>query len=78
MWETTFPRISNALNDHPIAKGNQTNLSLDTFDIITPNRLILGTKPLCQESLSVYVSLHNRIYCPGIWLVFSGKITDKD
>ena len=42
MWETTFARISNALNNHPIAKSNQTNLSSDTFDIITPNRLILG------------------------------------
>ena len=42
MWETTFARISNVLNDHPIGKSNQTNLSSDTFDIITPNRLILG------------------------------------
>ena len=41
MWETTFARISNALNDHPIAKSNQINISSDTFNIITPNRLIL-------------------------------------
>ena len=42
MWETTFARISNALNDHPIAKSNQSNVSSDNFDIITPDRLILG------------------------------------
>ena len=28
--------------DHPIAKSNQSNLSSDTLDIITPNGLILG------------------------------------
>ena len=42
MWETTFARIANALNDHPIAKSNQSNVSSESFDIITPNRLILG------------------------------------
>ena len=36
MRETTLARISNALNDHPIVKSNQTNLSSDTFDIIPP------------------------------------------
>ena len=25
-----------------------------------------------------YVSLHNRVYCPGIWLIFSSKITGKN
>ena len=28
--------------------------------------------------LSDYVSLHNRVCCPGTWLVFSSKITEKD
>ena len=37
-----FAQISNALNDHPITKNNQSNLSSDTLDIVTPNRLILG------------------------------------
>ena len=30
------------LNDHPIAKSNHSNLSSDTFNIITLNCLILG------------------------------------
>ena len=47
MWETTFARIANALNDHPIAKSNQSNVSSESFDIITPNRLILGRNNVC-------------------------------
>ena len=42
MWETTFARISNALNDLPIAKGGNTRVASDSFDVITPNRLLLG------------------------------------
>ena len=43
MWETTFARIANALNDLPIAKGNtHSGTVMDEFDIITPNRTLLG------------------------------------
>ena len=59
MWETTFARIANALNDHPIAKSNQSNLSSDNFDIITPNRLILGrnsARGLPMEGLDLETS----------------------
>lgn len=42
MWETRFARIANALNNLPIAKGNNhSGLGTGNFDIITPNRLLL-------------------------------------
>ena len=43
MWETTFARVAYALNDLPIAKGNtHSGTVMDNFDIITPNRILLG------------------------------------
>ena len=43
MWEMTFARIANSLNDLPIAKGNaHSGTATRNFDIITPNRLLLG------------------------------------
>ena len=42
IWETTFDRIANALNDLPTAKGNNSNSQTERFDVITPNRLLLG------------------------------------
>jgi hypothetical protein len=41
-WETTFARIANTLNDIPIAKGNSSNVSDLGFDVLTPNKLIMG------------------------------------
>lgn len=42
MWEVMFARIANALNDLPIAEGNTSNTVTRNFNIITPNRLLLG------------------------------------
>ena len=73
MWETTFTGISNALNDHPIAKSNQTNLSSDTFDIITPNRLILGrnnVRGLPAEGIDLEVSANYSGFWPGAMTFF--------
>ena len=42
MWETTFARIANALNDLPVAKGNtHSGTVMGNFDIIMPNRILL-------------------------------------
>ena len=41
-WETVFAKISSEMNDLPIAKPSQSNNSDPLWDIITPNRLLLG------------------------------------
>ena len=41
-WETLFQKVSSMLNDIPIAKSSTTNVSDIGWDIITPNRLLLG------------------------------------
>ena len=41
-WETLFSKISVMINDLPIAKTSRSNVSDPLWDIITPNRLILG------------------------------------
>ena len=41
-WETLFSKISVMINDLPIAKCSRSNVSDPLWDIITPNRLILG------------------------------------
>ena len=40
-WETMGQQVSNSINNLPIGIGNKVE-SLDTLDILTPNRLILG------------------------------------
>ena len=40
-WETLIQQISNSINNVPIGLGNKTEC-LDSLDILTPNRLILG------------------------------------
>ena len=43
MWETTYARIANALNDILIAKENSHSSTVTgNFDIIMPNRILLG------------------------------------
>lgn len=54
-WETCFSRISNQLDDLPMAKGNSSNVSDIGWDIITPNRLKLGRNN--SRSLSGPISL---------------------
>ena len=54
-WETCFSRISNQLDDLPMAKGNSSNVSDIGWDIITPNRLKLGRNNF--RSLSGPISL---------------------
>ena len=41
-WDTLFSRISNALDNLPLARGDKTNESALGYEIITPNRLKLG------------------------------------
>ena len=41
-WETLFSRISNALDNLPLARGNRSNRLALGYEIITPNRLKLG------------------------------------
>ena len=40
-WETLGQQVSNSINNLPIGLGNKVE-SLETLDILTPNRLILG------------------------------------
>ena len=41
-WETAFMKVANLLNNVPIAKGNPSSKSDIGYDILTPNRLLLG------------------------------------
>ena len=41
-WDCIFAKISNTLDDLPMAKGNSSNVSSVGFEIITPNRLNMG------------------------------------
>ena len=41
-WETLFCKISNYLNDLPISRPSSTALDRPEFNIITPNRLLVG------------------------------------
>ena len=41
-WETLFAKVANTINDLPIAKGNCSNVNDLGFEMITPNRLLLG------------------------------------
>ena len=54
-WETLGQQVSNGINNLPIGLGNKVE-SLETLDILTPNRLILGRNnsrgPVCPLSIS--------------------------
>ena len=41
-WETTFAKISSALDDLPMAYGDSSNTNNLGFEILSPNRLKLG------------------------------------
>ena len=41
-WETTFAKISSALNDLPLAHGDSSNTTNLGFEILSPNRLLIG------------------------------------
>jgi len=41
-WDALFSRISNTLDNLPLAKGDTSNVTALGYDIITPNRLKLG------------------------------------
>jgi len=41
-WDTLFSRISNAVDNLPLARGNTSNETTLGYEIITPNRLKLG------------------------------------
>ena len=41
-WDTLFSRVSNALDNLPIARGDTSNETALGYEIITPNRLKMG------------------------------------
>ena len=41
-WESLFAKISSQVNDLPMAKCSRSNFSDPTWDLLTPNRLMLG------------------------------------
>ncbi len=41
-WDTLFSRISNSIDNLPLALGNTSNETALGYEIITPNRLKLG------------------------------------
>lgn len=54
-WETLFAKISNEINDLPIAKTTRSQIDDPVWDLITPNRLILGRNN--QRSLTDWVKI---------------------
>ena len=40
-WETLGQQVANSINNLPLGLGNKTE-SLETLDLLTPNRLLLG------------------------------------
>ena len=77
-WETLIQQICNSMNDVPIGLGNKTEC-LDSLDILTPNRLILGrnnsrnpTAPLqLSNDFRRIIENNNKIFCMWFkeWLV---------
>ena len=41
-WDCLFAKISNTMNNLPIARGDTSNASKLGYEIITPNRLVMG------------------------------------
>ena len=41
-WETLFDKIASNINYLPIARGDSSSVSNIGFEILTPNRLLLG------------------------------------
>ena len=68
-WETLGQQIANSINNMPIGLGNKTE-SLESLDILTPNRLILGrnnnrnpTQPLeLKEDLRGIIESNKKIF----------------
>ena len=58
-WENLFSRISNMINDLPIAKCTRSNVTDPGWDIITPNRLLLGRNNM--RSIEGWISLSKAI-----------------
>ena len=54
-WETLFAKISNMVDDLPMAKSSTSNVKDLGWDIITPNRLKLGRNN--NRSLEGWISL---------------------
>ena len=77
-WETLGQQISNSINNMPIGLGNKTEM-LESLDILTPNRLILGrnnnrnpTEPLeISNDFRRIIESNNKIFTTWFreWLV---------
>ena len=58
-WENLFSKISNMINDLPIAKCTESTITDIGWDIITPNRLLLGRNN--TRSLQGQISLSKSL-----------------
>ena len=56
-WETVFSKVANAIDDIPVALGNNSNVTDIGREIITPNRLKLGRNN--NRSLQSTIELSN-------------------
>jgi len=54
-WETVFARLASAINDVPIARGSASAATDFGWDVITPNRLLLGRNNFRQLAGPVVV-----------------------
>ena len=54
-WETIFAKISSEMNDLPIAKPSNSHHGDDLWNVITPNRLLLGRNN--NRNLKHWISL---------------------
>ena len=71
-WETLCQQVANSVNNLPLGLGNRTEC-LDTLDLLTPNRLLLGrnnnrspTEPLVlTRDFKDIVANNSRIF--GAW-----------
>ena len=65
-WDTLFSRISNTIDNLPIARGDTSNETSLGYEIITPNRLKLGRNN--------YRSLAGKIQISGGQAVLRKKV----
>jgi len=54
-WETLFSKISNYINDLPISRPSSTSLERPEFNIICPNRLLMGRSNTRSLASPIYL-----------------------
>ena len=58
-WETIFSVIANDMNNIPIARSDSSNASSRKFEILTPNRLLLGRNNYRSLHIDVQLTDNN-------------------